>query len=138
MADSPIAQLLSAIDALDVDAAIALMAPDCTMLAADGRRALGTRDVRELLTDFVDQLRSSTHRITAQWDVDDVWIAEVESDYEFEDWGKLNDVPRAFFVRVGGDGIQDARVYGAHEQGLEHRDPEAGGIYVGGRWMPPM
>ena len=50
---SPIDQILGAIDTLDGEAAIALMAPNCQMLAVDGRRAEGTAAVRELLSDFL-------------------------------------------------------------------------------------
>ena len=51
MSDSPIEQLLTAIDALDVDATMALMAPEVRLLAVDGRRGEGTEMVRKLLTD---------------------------------------------------------------------------------------
>ncbi len=65
---------------------MALMAPDVRMLVADGRRAEGTEAVRHLLGEFLGQLRSTTHQITAQWHEDDVWIAEVDASYELSDW----------------------------------------------------
>jgi ketosteroid isomerase-like protein len=76
---SPIDRLLAAIDKLDVDAVTALFAPDARLLTADGRRAQGIEPVRQLLADFVATLRSTKHRVTAQWHPDDVWIAEVEA-----------------------------------------------------------
>lgn len=138
MSDSPIEQLLRAIDALDVDATMGLMAPDVRLLAVDGRRGEGTEAVRRLLTDFISTLRSTSHRITAQWHEDDAWIAEVEADYELRDYLKLKALPRAFVLRVGPQGITDFRVYGAHEQPLtDHRTGEEG-MWVGGRWVPPL
>jgi SnoaL-like domain len=136
--ESPIDQLLGAIDELDVEAAMALSAPDCRLLTADGRRAEGTEAVRELLTDFLAAMRSTTHRITAQWHQQNVWIAEVEATYELEDLLKIGALPRAFVLREGPDGFVDLHVYGAHERPLtEHRSDEEE-MRLGGRWIPPL
>jgi hypothetical protein len=136
--ESPIDALLDAFDKFDVDAAMALMAPGCSLLAADGRRAVGAGAVREFLTDFFSALRSMTHRITAQWQPAGVWIAEVEADYELQDFLQINALPRALVLRVGPDGITDFRVYGAHEHQItEHRTGEEG-MWVGNRWIPPL
>jgi hypothetical protein len=138
VSDSPIEQLLTAIDRLDVDAAMALLAPDVRLLAVDGRRGEGTDAVRKLLTDFISTLRSTSHRITTQWHEGDAWIAEVEADYELQDYLQLKGLPRAFVLRLGAQGITDFRVYGAHEQPLtDHRTGEEG-MWVGGRWVPPL
>jgi hypothetical protein len=94
--------------------------------------------VRRLLTAFISTLRSTSHRITAQWHEDDAWIAEVEANYELQDYLQLNGLPRAFVLRLGPEGITDFRVYGAHEQPLtDHRTGEEG-MWVGGRWVPPL
>lgn len=138
MNDSPIEQLLKAMDALDVDAAMALMAPDVRFLAVDGRRGEGEEAVRHLVADFISTLRSTSHRITAQWHQDDVWIAEVEGDYELQDWLQLKALPRAFVLRVGSDGIADFRAYGAHEQPLTDHRTGGEGMWIGGRWVPPL
>jgi SnoaL-like domain len=136
--ESPIEQLLKAIDELDVDAAMALAAPDIRFLTADGRHGEGTTAVRDLISEFVSDLRSTTHRITAQWHQDNVWIAELEASYELRDYLQLKALPRAVVVRVGPGGIADLRVYGAHERPLmEHRTGEEG-MWVGGRWVPPL
>src|SRR5438132_3225433 len=52
VSESPIEQLLRAIDELDVDAAMALVAPDVRFLAADGRRGEGAEAARKFITDF--------------------------------------------------------------------------------------
>jgi SnoaL-like domain len=130
--DSPIDQLLRAIDRLDVEAVMALMAPECRLLTVDGRRAEGTAAARELLTDFLARLRSSTHRITDQWHLDNVWIAEVEATYELRDSLEMSALPRAFVARDGPDGLVDLHVYGAHERPLaDHRTGDEG-IRIGG------
>ncbi len=67
-----------------------------------------------------------------------MWIAEVDCSYELQDWLQLNALPRAFVLRMGPEGIIDLRAYGAHEQPLtEHRTGEEG-MWVGGRWIPPL
>ena len=118
VSQSPIERFLDAVDRLDVDAAMALMAPDARVLAADGRRAEGTEAVRQLFGDFLGQLRSTTHWITAQWHQEDVWIAEVDASYELRDWLQLNGLPRAFVMRASPVGVSELRADGAHEHRL--------------------
>ena len=129
--------LLRTVDELDVEAAIALFARDGRLLTVDGRRADGIEAVRELLTDFLGDLRSTSHRITAQWREADVWIAEVDATYELRDWLQTSPLPRAFVLRHGPDGIADLRVYGAHEHllGDPHTPEEA--VRIAARWIPP-
>jgi uncharacterized protein (TIGR02246 family) len=134
---SPIDQLLGAIDMLDVEAAIALMAPDCEMLAVDGRRAEGAAAVRELLSDFLAAILQTTHRISAQWHQDDVWIAEVEATYELKDRVRVRR-PRAFVLRDGPDGLVELHVYGAHERPLADHSTAEEGMRLGGQWIPPL
>jgi hypothetical protein len=135
---SPLDQFLAAVDKLDVDAAVAPMTSDCRLLTTDGRRAEGIAAVRDLLAEEVAMWRSATHRITAQWHQDDVWIAEVDASYELEDWLELKDLPRVFVVRVAPDGITDLRVYGAHERALADHDRGDHRLHIGGRWMPSL
>jgi SnoaL-like domain len=135
---SPIEQFLDALDRLELEAAMALMAPDARVLVADGRRAEGTDAVRQLFGDFLAQLRSTSHRITAQWHEDDVWIAEVDASYELRDRLQLNALPRAFIVRAGPDGVSELRTYGAHEHSLSDHPAPEGGVRFGGQWAPPL
>ena len=138
MAGSPIVELLAAVDKLDVEAATALFARDASLLMADGQRADGIEAVRELLTAFLAGLRSTTHRITAQWHEGNAWIAEVEATYELQDWLQTTPLPRALVLRQGPEGIADLRVYGAHERALA--DHPTGGLatFIRGRWIPPL
>jgi hypothetical protein len=138
VSESPIEQVLDAIDRLDLEDTMALMAPDARVLVVDGRRAEGTEAVRQLFSDFLGQLRSTTHRITAQWHQEDVWIAETDTNYELRDWLQLNALPRAFIVRAGPDGVSELRAYGGHERQLSDHPTGEEGMWVGGRWVPPL
>ena len=138
MEESPLEQLLAALDALDAEAVMTLVGSEPRFLVADGRRAAGAGAVRDLVTELLTALRSTTHRITAAWHVDDVWIAEVDADYELQDFLQLKALPRVFILRTGVGGIVDLRVYGAHEHPLtDHRTGEEG-MWIGARWVPPL
>lgn len=131
-------QLLDAMDRSDVEALVSMFAPGGRLMTADGRRAEGAEALRALLSEFFGALRSTTHTPTAQWHQDNVWIAEIDASYELRDWLQLNDLPRVFVLRDGSEGIDDLRVYGAHEHALtEHRTGEEG-MWVGVRWVPPL
>jgi len=138
VSDSPIDRLLAAIDSRDVNAVMALAAPDIRLLVVDGRRGEGLDSVRAIVTAFLGSLRSTSHRITSSWHLDDVWIAEVEADYELPDYLELRALPRVFVVRARNGEITDLRVYGAHERPVtEHRTGEEG-MWIGGHWVPPL
>jgi hypothetical protein len=136
--ESPITTWLEAVDKLDVEAATAMFSADAHLLTADGRRAAGIDAVRDLLADYLSVLRSTSHRVTAQWHEDNVWIAEVEANYELRDYLELKALPRAFFIREGPRGISQMHVYGAHEHSLDERASDEGGMWIGERWIPPL
>jgi hypothetical protein len=131
-------RLLDAMDRLDVDGLVGQFAPEGKLMTADGRRARGPEPLRELLAEFFGSLRSTTHRVTEQWQQGSVSIAEIDASYELRDWLQLNNLPRVFILREGPEGIEDLRVYGAHEHPIaEHRTGEEG-MWVGSRWIPPL
>ena len=135
---SPLVDLLAAIDKLDIDQVMALCAPDCRLMTVDGRHAEGAQATRKLFAEFLGQVRSTTHQITAQWHEGDVWFAEVLADYELKDWLKAEGLPRAFVIRTGPDGIYDVRAYGANERELsDHRSGEEP-FRIGGRLVLPL
>lgn len=138
MDKSPIAALLGALDALDVDAFVSRFARDGRLLTADGQRAHGLDAVRSVAAEHFAALRSATYRTTAEWHEDDVWIAEIEADYELRDWLIIRAMPRAFIVRQGPDGVADLRVYGTHERPFSDRPSPEAGTWVGERWIPPL
>ncbi len=138
MEESPITTWLEAVDKLDVDTASAMFSADAQLLTADGRRAAGIDAVRDLLADYLSVLRSTSHRVTALWHEDNVWIAEVEADYELTDYLELKALPRAFFIREGAQGISQMHVYGAHEHPLAEHPSDEGGMWIGERWIPPL
>jgi SnoaL-like protein len=138
MDDSPIARLLGAINELDPEAASALFARDGRLLTADGRSAEGIDAVRTLLAGFLGDLRSASYRITGQWQDGDVWIAEIEGEYELRDQSQTGALARALLLHHGPEGIAHARVYGAHERQLADDATGEEGMWVGGRWVPPL
>jgi uncharacterized protein (TIGR02246 family) len=138
MTASPIEQLLDAFDRIDGDAVLALFAPDGQMLVADGRHARGTPALADLIADCLDGLRTVAHTITAQWHLDDVWIAELEATYELRDETRLGAFPRAMVLRDGPGGIADLHAYGAHERRLPKHRPGEEGSYLDGHWIPPL
>jgi SnoaL-like domain len=130
--------LLAALDARDVEAVLALAAPDIRYLFADGRRGEGADAMREAMTAFLGALRSASHDVVHEWHVDDTWIAEVTADYELRDHFRLSALPRVVIVRTGAEGMTEVRAYGAHEHPLaEHRTGEEG-MVLGGRWIPSL
>jgi len=135
---TPIERLLAALDALDLEAVLALLAPDCALLLADGDRAQGTDAVRAELSDLFEHLHSMTHRLTNQWHVDDVWIAEVEADYDMHDRSRVLRLPRALVARADHAGIAELRIYGAHEHAIYDHEQSDGSVVIGGRYMPSM
>jgi hypothetical protein len=138
LSESPIEQLLVAIDKLDVDRAMAPLARDVRFLAVDGQRAQGTDAVRELFAGFVASLRSATHEVTAQWHQDGVWIAEVKATYELTDGVRIGPLPRAFVMREGAQGCTELTVYGAHERPLADYNTGERVMRLNGNWMPPL
>ncbi|MGO9489958.1 MAG: hypothetical protein ACLQBB_13125 [Solirubrobacteraceae bacterium] len=138
MSESPIGRLLGAVDALDLDGAIAFAAPEISFLAVDGRRAEGAAEMREALADFLGALRATTHAITAEWHVEEFWIAEAEASYELRDRARIGPLPRAFVARDGERGLTELRAYGAHEQPLADYARAEDGLRLGGYWVPPL
>jgi SnoaL-like domain len=138
VSELPIDRLIAALDRLDVDGAMALMAPDGRILTADGRRAKGSDAVRHLVADFLAALSSTTHKVTDKWHLDNVEIAEAEATYELRDGVRIGPLPRVFILREGEEGISDVRVYGAHERPLSEQGGREQGTWIGGRWLPPL
>jgi ketosteroid isomerase-like protein len=137
--ESPIARLLAALGTLDAEAVTALFARDAHLLTVDGRRAAGIEELRQLLTAFLGDLRSASHRITGQWHQGDVWIAEFEATYVLRDSMRTGPLPRALVLRQAPDGIAHVRVYGAQEHRLtDHPSGEEWGMVVRGHWIPPL
>lgn len=135
---SPLEEFLRALDQLDPDAAMALMASDCRLLTVDGRHAEGADGVHALLTEFLGTLYATEHRVSAHWHLEGVWIAEVDATYEYKDRVRIGDVPRAFVARGGPDGLSDVRAYGAHEARLDDGTWRRQGLEFAGHWMPPL
>jgi hypothetical protein len=135
---SPIERFIDAIDVLDVETAVTLMGPDCVLLTTTGDTAEGAGPVSKLLAEFLDPVRSTAHRILTHWHVDDVWIAEVEADYELTNDTRIGSLPRAIFWASQPNGSAVVHFYGAHEGAIRDLGKPAGAMLLDGHWIPPL
>ncbi len=136
---SPIAVALSRIDALDVEAFTALFAADGQLLTLDSKVATNADEVRDVIGQFVAQLRATTHRITAEWHPDEAtWIAELEATYELTDFARLGPLPRAAVLRAAPAGIARLSVYGQHELPLSQSHRRFQEVRAGRHWLPTL
>jgi SnoaL-like domain len=137
--DSPIRSVLRALDALDLDTAISLFAPDAKLMMVFGERVAGRDSVEREFRGFLGEIRAMHHKVTSEWNPEPgVWIAEIEATYELSDFSESGPIERAFIVRTGDDGIEDLRIYGAHEVPLS----DGGRRYLNVRgahgWLPTL
>jgi hypothetical protein len=135
--ESPIQELVTALDTLDADAVMALLGPEPRLLTVDGHRAHGREAVHTLLDEFLASLRACSHEITGQWHQDDTWIAEIEASYELQDSLELTRLPRVLVARIESERIADLRAYGAHEHPLTEHRAGGEGLRIGSR-IPPL
>jgi hypothetical protein len=139
MADSPIKAVLQALDALDLDATLAMFADTGTLLRTDGQRAEGIEQVRTSLEQFFSQLRSTSHELSAEWHPEpDVWIGQLTARYVLLDFGQHGPYPRAVILRDSSNGIVELSFYGSHELPLAATEQGYREVYAAGRWMPTL
>jgi hypothetical protein len=137
--DTPMQQVLSALDALDLDRAVALFAPDASLTTDFGDKAVGRDRVRDVLGEFLHELRATHHEITTEWHPEDeVWIAEMSATYELSDYSRRGPYQRAMILRVGDGGIEDMRIYGAHEVRLSEAGRQYAEVRAPGGWLPTL
>jgi hypothetical protein len=140
---SPLQRFLSMFDRLDADACAALFAADGRLRFVDGRVAHGTSAVRECLSSYFAELRSTEHTVGVHWHFDRVCIGEVEATYVLADNSRLGPVSKVFVARTRDDAIEDLRVYAAgepsfHDAVIRHERERLRGDLVRGRWIPPL
>lgn len=139
VSESPVASVLAAIDALDIDAFTALFAPDGRLLTVDGRVANGSDEVRQVIGRFAQDLRGTSHRVTAEWHPEpDVWIAELDATYELTNYAQLGPYARAIVLRGGSGGIHELRFYGLHERPLIDSTRGYQEVFGSGHWLPTL
>jgi hypothetical protein len=139
VAGSPVVSALEAIDALDIDAFTSMFAPGGRLLTVDGRVATGTEQVRAAISSFVGDLRSTSHRLMAEWHPEpEVWIAELDATYELNNYTELGPYARALVLRTGTGGIEELRIYGTHELPLIASAHPYQEVFGSGRWLPTL
>ena len=122
MSDSPIPAFLRAVDALDLEAVMALFAPAAVLMMPFGEEAKGKEQIRSELREFLAELRETQHQLTSEWNPEPgVWIAELSAAYELTDFSRRGPYKRAIIVHAEDDAIERMTVYGAHELPLQRR-----------------
>lgn len=142
-ATSPLQRFLRMFDRLDADACAGVFAADGRLRFVDGRVAQGKAAVREFLSSYFADLRSTEHMLGEQWHFDRVWIGEVEASYVLADNSRLGPVSKVFVARTRDEDIEDLRVYAAGEPSfhvalIRHERERVRGNLVRGRWIPPL
>ena len=131
--------VLRALDALDSDTAVALFAPDASLTTVFGESASGRDRVSDLLRAFVSELRSAQHEVGNEWNPEaGVWIAEMSATYELSDYSRRGPYQRAIFLRAGEEGIEQMRIYGAHESPLAQAGHAYSEVRGAHGWLPTL
>jgi hypothetical protein len=139
MSESPVQVFVSAIDKLDLGAALSLLGPDARLMTPFGETATGLEEARVLLSTFLGELRETRHEITAEWNPEPgTWIAELTGSYELTDFSRRGPYGRAIILRAADGLIEQLTIYGAHELPL----PDGERAYTNVRgphgWLPTL
>ena len=130
---------LSALDALDLEAAVGLFAADGSLTTVFGDTASGRDRIREVLGAFLRDLRGSRHEVTSEWNPEEgVWIAEMSATYELSDYSRRGPYARAIILRAGVGGIEQMRIYGAHELPLAESGRSFSEVRGAHGWLPTL
>lgn len=131
--------VLRALDALDLEAALALFAPDVSLSMLFGVTATGRDRVREVLGEFLRELRATHHEISAEWNPEPgVWLAEMSANYELADFSRRGPYGRMMILRAGDEGIEQLRIYGAHELPLARDGRSYENVRGPHGWLPTL
>lgn len=130
---------LRALGSLDLDAATALFAPDASLTTVLGHTASGRDQVRVELGMLMRELRAMRHHVTSQWNPEDgVWIAEMSATYELSDYSERGPYLRVMILRAGDAGIEQLRIYGAHELPMAEAGRPYGEVRGPHGWLPTL
>jgi SnoaL-like domain len=131
--------VLRALDALDLEAAVALFAPDGSLMTVFGETASGRDRVREVLGVFLQELRGSRHELTSEWNPEQgIWVAEMSATYELTDYSRRGPYARVIVLRAGDGGIDRLDIYGAHEQSLAADGRHYVEVRGADGWLPTL
>jgi hypothetical protein len=137
--ETPLQAVLRALDALDLDAAVALFAPEGSLETLFGQRAEGRDRVRAMLGTFFAGLRATHRELTSEWNPEpDVWVGELSAAYELSDRSRRGPYRRALVLRCGEEGFQEMRLYGAHELPLSESGRAFAEVRGADGWMPTL
>ena len=112
--------VLRALDALDLEAAVGLFAPDGSLTTLFGETEQGHDRIRAAFGAFLQGLRANHHEVTSEWNPEDgVWIAEMSATYELSDFSRRGPYQRGQRHRGGGDDHPGAADGGPDGDGAE-------------------
>jgi len=130
---------MRAMDALDIDAATALFAPDAEVWTVYGRNGNGVDEVRALLAELLGDLRSRCHEMSSELNSGpNVWVAEFTATYEMKDFSKHGPYRRIVVLRMGPGGIEQMHMYGSHELPLPLVEPGYQEVRASHGWLPTL
>jgi hypothetical protein len=139
MGTSPIPAFLRALDALDLEAVIALFADDAVLSMPFGEEVDGEGQLRPALESFLGELRATEHNVSAEWNPEpDVWIAEMTATYELHDFSRRGPYRRVVIARTSSQKITQLALYGAHELPLPEDPHPANRIRGPHGWLPTL
>jgi len=131
--------VLRALDALDLDGAMALFTAGGSLTTVFGERAAGRERVQSVLGSFLRGLRASHHEVRAEWNPEPgVWIAELSASYELSDFSRRGPYPRVMVLRGGDAGIEQLHIYGAHELPLAEDGRPYTEVHAPHGWLPTL
>ena len=130
---------LAALDALDLEAAVGLFADDAALTTVFGETASGRERIRDVLGAFLRELRSARHELTSEWNPEDgIWVAEMSASYVLSDYSQRGPYARAIILRAGEGGIEQMRIYGAHELPLAESGRAYSEVRGAHGWLPTL
>ena len=131
--------VLRAIDALDLDGAVALFAPDGSLTTVYGDTAAGRERCKRCWASSCVRCATAHHDVTSEWNPESgVWIAEMSATYELSDYSRRGPYQRAMILRAGDAGIEQLHIYGAHELPLTEAGRPYARCAAPHGWLPTL
>jgi ketosteroid isomerase-like protein len=108
---STTAEVFADVDRMDAKAFASHLAEDCRLRFGNAEEVVGRDAIEEAIAGFFTTIRSLSHHIVDQWDVDDTTIVQIEATYTRMDDRQVTLPAVAIWRRGGGALIDDYRIY---------------------------
>jgi ketosteroid isomerase-like protein len=103
-------EVFADVDRMDAKAFASHLAEDCLLRFGNADEVIGRGAIEAAIAGFFTTINGISHRIVAQWDVDDTTIIQLEATYTRKDDRKVT-LPAVAVWRRGGELIDDYRIY---------------------------